>query len=130
MLNKLTAADWRHIYETADTLSKEFCCDGDELPEEDITTSIGYVRVSLDSESLARVSAYGETLCEDDFPEIVHECDAISTCQWDIYSKMDLTVEFIQERGLRAAWRAYLLERAIAELESDGAYVIDREEKE
>lgn len=130
MLSKLTAADWRHIDDTANALYSEFRYDGDELPEEDIMTSIGYVRVSLDSESLARVSAYGETICEEDFPEILHESNAIDACQWGIYSKMILTVEFIQEQGLHAAWRAYLLERAIAELESDGAYVIDREEKE
>lgn len=130
MLSKLTAADWRHINETADTLSKEFRRDDGELPEEDIMTSIGYVRVGVDSEFVAWVSAYGETICEDDFPEIVHESNAIHACQWDVYSKMDLTVEFIQEQGLHAAWRAYLLERAIAELESRGTYVVDREEKE
>lgn len=130
MLSKLTAADWRHIYETVDAQCRGFLRDGGELPEEDIMTSIGYVRVSLDSESLARVSAYGDTICEEDFPEIVHERDAIHACQWDIDSKMDLTVEFIRERGLHAAWRAYLLERAIAELEADGAHVVDREEKE
>lgn len=130
MLSKLTVADWRHISETVDNLRKEFRLHRGELPEEDIMTSIGYVRVCIDSEFLAWASAYGDTLCEADFPTVVHESDAIHACQWDIYSKMDLTVEFIQEQGLHAAWRAYLLERAITELESDGTYVVDREEKE
>lgn len=129
MLSKLTVADWRHISETVDNLRKEFRLNGGEPPEEDIVTSIGYTRVSVDSEFLAWVSAYGDTLCEPDFPTIVHESYAIRTCQWDIYSKMDLTVEFIQEQGLHAAWRSYLLERAIAELEDGGAYIIDREEE-
>ena len=66
-LTNLTPEDWTHIHETAqqqlDDLNNEDDSDGGfvEMPEEEIVTSIGYVRVGCDPyENTGWVEAYGE----------------------------------------------------------------------
>lgn len=129
-LKNLTAADWQHIRETCEMQFECVGPDDTELPEEVIMTSIGYVTVGLlevDRAGHGFVSAFGETLEYDEWPEIIPRSEAIHRCQWDIYTKMDLTVDFLQERGLYAAWRKYLLECAIEELGGDGDYIVEEE---
>lgn len=47
-LSALTEADWGHIRETAALLAQNMDFDRDDVPEEDIMTSIGYVKVGHD----------------------------------------------------------------------------------
>lgn len=65
-LTNLTSEDWDHIRETAQTqlddINENDDSDGDyvEMPEEEVMTSIGYVRVGCDPyENTGWVEAFG-----------------------------------------------------------------------
>lgn len=59
-LTNLTPEDWDHIRETAQQQLDDFN-EADEMPEEEVMTSIGYVRVGCDPyENTGWVEAFGD----------------------------------------------------------------------
>ena len=66
---KLTPSDWRHIHETANVLLEQDY--DDELPEEEIMTSIGYVCVAVvgPHEDDVQIRCFGEDLFREDWIE-------------------------------------------------------------
>lgn len=134
-LKNLTAADWRHINETIVAQKEGFDPEvGTEDPEEDIMTSIGYVRVGINTlgccqdEPSGYVFAFGGQIDEDEFPRVVDGNEAIYLCEWSLGTCLDIAEDFIRSLGsrIRTDYLRYQKERAAEELaESGEAVVVD-----